>query len=166
MWEDIDSGAHSKDNILWIAEGMTKGLLIWTTNGSYDRKKAVDISGVGWIIFYKNTGWHMTGDFWERSSTASSFQAEMLGLCALHLLACALSEYYNLNDWSPTMCCNNKRALILSSHHRGQIRPSAKCADIRRSFRATKQTYQGGFKYTHVYGHMDHHLSWLQLSLT
>ncbi len=29
-----------------------------------------------------------------------------------------------------------------------------------------KKTYQGGFKYTHVYGHMDHHLSWLQLSLT
>jgi hypothetical protein len=45
MWDDIDSGAHSKDNILWIAEGMTKGLLIWMTNGSYDRKKAVDISG-------------------------------------------------------------------------------------------------------------------------
>jgi hypothetical protein len=64
------------------------------------------------------------------------------------------------------MCYDNKRALILSSHHRGQIRPSAMCANIQRSFRATKQTYQGGFKYTHVYGHMDHHLSWLQLSLT
>jgi hypothetical protein len=55
MWDDIDSGAHSKDDILWIAEGMTKGLLIWTTDGSYNRKKAVDISGVGWIVFCKNT---------------------------------------------------------------------------------------------------------------
>jgi hypothetical protein len=51
MWDNIDSGAHSKDNILWIAEGMTKGLLIWMTNGSYNRMKAVDISGAGWIIF-------------------------------------------------------------------------------------------------------------------
>jgi hypothetical protein len=166
MWDDIDFGAHSKDNLLWIAEGMTKRLLIWMTDGSYDRKKAVDISEAGWIIFCKNTGGRTTGAFSERSSTASSFQAEMLGLCALHLLACALSEYYNLNNWSATMCCNNKRALILSSHHRGQIRPNAKCANIQRSFHATKQTYQGGFKYTHVCGHMDHHLSWLQLSLT
>jgi hypothetical protein len=45
MWDNIDSGVHSKDNTLWIAEGMTKGSLIWTTNGSYNRKKAVDISG-------------------------------------------------------------------------------------------------------------------------
>jgi hypothetical protein len=123
---------------------MAKGLLIWTTDGLYDRKKAVDISGAGWIIFCKNTGLQITGAFWERSSTASSFQAEMLGLCALHLLACAISEYYNLNNWSATMCCDNKHALILSSHHRGQIRPSAKCANIQMSFCATKQTYQGG----------------------
>jgi hypothetical protein len=52
---------------------MTKGSLIWTTDGSYNRKKAVDISGAGWIIFCKNTGWRITGAFWERSSTASSF---------------------------------------------------------------------------------------------
>jgi hypothetical protein len=90
----------------------------------------------------------------------------MLNLCALHLLACTPSKYYKLNNWSATMCYNNKRTLILSSHHRGRIRPSAKCANIQRSFRATKQTYQRGFKYTYVHGHMDHHLSWLQLSLT
>jgi hypothetical protein len=153
--------------LLWIVEEMTKGSLIWRTDGSYNRKKAVDLSGAGWIIFCKNTGRQITGAFWEQSFTASSFQAEMLGLCALHLLACALSKYYtNLNNWSTTMCCDNKRMLILSSHHRGQIRPSAKCADIQRSFCATKQTCQGGFKYTHVYSHMDQHLSWPQLSLT
>ncbi len=47
MWDDIDSGVHSKDNILWIAEGMTIGLLIWTTDGSYKRKMAVEISEAG-----------------------------------------------------------------------------------------------------------------------
>jgi hypothetical protein len=89
----------------------------------------------------------------------------MLGLCALHLLAQAVTEYYDLGRWSATMCCDNKQALLLSSHHKGRIQPSAKCADIQRSFRATKQTYRGGFKYVHVYGHMDQHLSWMQLSL-
>ncbi len=55
----------------------------------------------------------------------------MLGLCALHLLVRAISKYYELDRWTSTLCCNNKRALLLSSHHRGCIRPSAKCVDIR-----------------------------------
>jgi hypothetical protein len=90
----------------------------------------------------------------------------MLGLCALHLLARAITEHYNLGRWSATMCCNNKRALLLSSHHNGRIHPSAKCADICQSFKATKQTYQSGIKYIHVYRHMDQHLPWSQLTLT
>ncbi len=105
------------------------------------------------------------GNFWEQSLTASSFRAEMLGLCALHLLARAISEYYKLDRWTSTLCCNNKQAHLLSSHHRGCIRPSAKCADIRQSFRTTKQTYNVGFTYIHLYGHMDQHLSWSQLNL-
>ena len=55
---------------------------------------------------------------------------------------------------------------MLSSHHNGRIRPSAKCANIRQSFKATKRSYQGGFTHVHVYGHMDRYLLWSQLSLT
>jgi hypothetical protein len=44
------------------------------------------------------------------------------------------------------------------------IRPSANSADIRHSFRATKQGFIGGLKYVHIYG-MDQFLSWNQLSL-
>jgi hypothetical protein len=150
----------------WVADGMTAGTLIWTTDGSYNRKQAADLSGVGWIIFCKATGQRITGYFWERSLTTSSFRAGMLGLCALHLLAKAISEYYELGRWTGTLCCNNKRALLLSSHHNGRIRPSAKCADIRRSFKATKKSYKRGFTYIHVYGHMDQHLSWTQPTLT
>jgi hypothetical protein len=145
---------------------MTEGSLIWTTDRSYDRKRAADLLGVGWIIFCKTTGKRIMGSFWERSSTASSFCAEMLGLCTLHLLARVITDAYEVQSWTALMCCNNKRILMLSSHHRGRIRPSAKCAHIRRNFHATKQTYQGGFKYLHVYGHMDQHLSLMQLSLT
>ncbi len=61
--------------------------------------------------------------------------------------------------------CNNKKTLELSSHHRRRIRPSAKWANIRRSFRATKQTFIGGFKYVHIYGHIDQYLAWNNLSL-
>ncbi len=34
MWEGINAGTHSKDNLTWIAEGMTNVTLIWTTDGS------------------------------------------------------------------------------------------------------------------------------------
>ena len=70
------------------------------------------------------------GNFWEKSTGANSYRAEMLGLCALHLLAQALAEFYKVVKWSPIICCNSKCALKLSSHHRCHIRPSAKCADI------------------------------------
>ncbi len=166
MWRDIDTGDNPKDNMQWVADGMTADTLIWMTDGSYDRKRATDLLGVGWIIFCKATGRRITGSFWERSITASLLRAELLGLCALHLLARAIAEYYDLGRWPAMMCCDNKQALLLSSHYKGRIRPSAKCTDIRRSFQATKQTYQGGFKYVHVYGHMDQHLSWSHLSIT
>jgi len=45
------------------------------------------------------------------------------------------------------------------------IRPSAKCTDIQRSFKATKRTFTGKFTYMHVYGHMVKYLLWHQLSL-
>jgi hypothetical protein len=63
------------------------------------------------------------------------------------------------------MSCNNKQALELSLHHKKRIQPSVKCADIRRSFCATKQTYSGFFHYVHIYGHMEKYLSLTQLSL-
>ncbi len=104
MWCDIVNGNKSIDDMQWVAEGMTAGTLIWTTDGSYDRKQAADLSGAGWIIFCKAIGQRITGFFWEQSITASLFQAEMLGLCALHLLARANTEHYNLGRWTATMC--------------------------------------------------------------
>jgi hypothetical protein len=55
MWRDINTGDKPKDNMQWVADGLTAGTLIWTTDGSYDRKNATDLSGVGWIIFCKAT---------------------------------------------------------------------------------------------------------------
>jgi hypothetical protein len=119
-----------------MVDGLKNGSLIWVTDGSYDRKKAKDLCRVGWMIFCTNTGFRLTGTFWERSPLASLYRAKLLGLCALHLLAQALAEFYQVVGWSATLCCDNKRALEVSSHHKCRIRPSAKCADIRRNLKA------------------------------
>ncbi len=140
-------------------------LVVWTMDGSYDRKQVADLAAVGWIIFCKSTGLRMTGTFWEKSPSASSFRAEMLGLCCLHLLARGVFEFFDLGQWAATLSCDNKRALELSSNHCRRIKPSANSANISCSFRATKQGYIIGFKYVHIYGHMDQFLPWNQLSL-
>ncbi len=155
MWEGIDDDQDTKSDMTWIAEGMTHNLLIWVTDSSYDRKKAQHLSRVGWIIFCTRTGLRLMGTFWEKSTGENSYCVEMLGLCALHLLAQAVSEFYKVDKWAAILYCDNKCALELSSHHRRCIRPSAKCADIRQNLRAIKQSFTGNFKYIHVYGHMD-----------
>jgi hypothetical protein len=165
MREGIDEDQATKEDVTWIAEGMRNNTLIWVTDGSYDRKKAKELSGVGWIIFCTKTGLQLTDTFREKSTTASSFWAEMVGLCTLYLFAQAVAEFYKVEQWSSMISCNNKHALKLSSHHRRCIRPSAKCTDIQRNLRTIKQSFTGNFKYFHVYGHMDKYLKWEQLSL-
>ena len=56
MWEGIEEDQATKEDVTWIAKGMKINTLIWVTDGSYDRKKAKDLSGVGWIIFCTKTG--------------------------------------------------------------------------------------------------------------
>jgi hypothetical protein len=117
-------------------------------------------------MFCSKRGLPLTGTFWERSPAASSYRAEMLGLCTLHLFDRALSEFYKIQEWQAMLCCNNKRVLELSLYACCRIRPSAKCADIQRSLKATKRTFTGKFTYLHVYVHMDSYLLWHHLSLS
>jgi hypothetical protein len=165
MWEDIDTSQEAAKDLEWIAKGLRKNSLVWTTDGSYDRKRAPDLSAVGWIVFCKATGKQLTGTFWEKSPSATSFRAEMLGLACLHILAGGITEYYKIDSWAATISCDNKKALELLSHHQRRIRPIAKCADIRRIFRSIKQSFCGSFHYVHIYGHMDQYLPWAKLSL-
>ena len=118
MWEVIEPGKDTPADVSWIVNGLRNGALIWTTDGSYDRKKAVNLCGVGWMIFCTNTGFRLTGTFWERSPLAISYRTKLLGLCTLHLFAQALAEFYKVIGWTAMLCCDNKRALggVLSPH--------------------------------------------------
>jgi hypothetical protein len=100
MWEGINKNQPAKLELTWLVEGMKSNTLIWVTDGSYDWKKAADLCIVGWIIFCSKTGLQLTATFWERSISASSYLAKMLGLCALHLFARVLSEFYKIQEWT------------------------------------------------------------------
>ena len=110
MWELIEPGKNTPAGVQWIVDGLRNGSLIWTTDGSYDRKQAVDLFGVGWMIFCTATGFCVTSTFWELSPLASSYGAKLLVLCALHLFARALAEFCKIVGWSAMLCCENKCA--------------------------------------------------------
>jgi hypothetical protein len=99
MWDDIDFVQETTQDLKWVAEEMQNNTLVWTTDRSYNRKLAANLSGMCWIIFCKRTGLGMTGMFWEKSPSASLFRAEMLGLCCLHLLARAVAEVFGTGPW-------------------------------------------------------------------
>ena len=73
MWEGIDENQPTKHELTWIVEGMRNRTLRWVTDGSYNRKIAEKISGVGWVIFCTTTGKRLTGWFWEKSESADSY---------------------------------------------------------------------------------------------
>ncbi len=107
MWEGVEDGQATKHDLSWLVQGMESNTLLYVTDGSYDRKRAPVLSGVGWIIFCQTTGKWLFGSFWEKSSSASFYQAELLGLCSLHIFALALSEFYKLSGWKATLCCDS-----------------------------------------------------------
>jgi hypothetical protein len=166
MWAVLEYGKDTPEDLQWLVDSLCNGTSVWATDGSYDQKRAADLCGVGWVVYCTNTGFRLTGTFWERSSSASSCRAELLGLCALHLLSQALAEFHKLTGWSALLCCDNKRALEVSAHSTRRIRPSAKCTDIRRSLKVIRPLLNGTFQYVHVYGHMDSMLKWEQLTPT
>jgi len=106
--------SHKKRSLLAGPRDEVHSLLL-VTDGSYDRKHAPTLSGVGWIIFCRHTGKRLVGSFWEKSSSARLYRAELLGLCSLHLLAQALSKFYK--DQVGKQCCAAIIYVYYSSAH-------------------------------------------------
>ena len=145
---------------------MKNDSLIWVTDGSYDRKRAPTISGAGWLVHCTRTQKTLKGSFFEVSLRASSYQGELLGLCAMHLFALALEEFFVVGGWTAKVCCDNEAALNQASRDRRRVRPSLSCADVLRSLRTSKGKLSATFTYEHVDAHMDRFLLWHQLTLT
>jgi len=75
MWEGIDDNQPTKHDLTcWAVEGMKIKTLIWVTDGSYDKLRAADLSGVGWVIFCTKTRKRLTAGWcWEKSNSANTY---------------------------------------------------------------------------------------------
>jgi hypothetical protein len=93
-------------------------------------------------------------------------QGRALGPLHSASLLAGFGEIPQSIGWTAMLCCDNKRALEVSSHPTCRIRLSEKCANIHRSLKAVTLLLNGTFHYVHIYGHMDCMLKWNQLTLT
>ncbi len=53
MWDDIGFAQETTQDLKWVAEGMQNNTLVWTTDGSYDRKRVANLSGVAGLYSAK-----------------------------------------------------------------------------------------------------------------
>ena len=135
MWEVVNG---ESDDLLWLAEALCQGTSIWTTDGSYDWKRAPRVSGAGWIVCNKATRKVLQGNFYEVSRSASSYRGELLGLLALHTLALTVVEFYGIEQAIGVIRCDNDPALAKSKSNRWKVRSGASQADVLRALRSIK----------------------------
>ena len=165
MWENISTDQYSTRDLTWLVEGMKTGSLIFIADGSYNREKAPKISGTGWIVYCTTAKRKIQGSFYEDSKAASSYRGELLGMCCLLLLATALEEFFDIQEWTAQLSCDNESALYQATRGLKRIRPGASCADLLRSIRSSGNRLNGKFIGVHVDSHMDKYLLWHQLTL-
>jgi hypothetical protein len=131
MWEGINEAQPTKRDLTWLVEGMTSNTLVWVTDILQQNRATVD------------------RHFWGKIPSGKFIFGRNAWLMRPSPI-CQISEFYKIQELIATLCCDNKRALELSSYARRRIRPSAKCTDIQQSLKATKRTFTGNFTYLHV----------------
>ena len=162
MWDGV---VDETQDLRWLIDGITNGTVIGVTDGSYDRKRLPLVSGAGWLLCCTSSKKMLKGNFFEHSSSASSYRGELLGLVALHTLLLALCTFYEIPAASGQVCCDNISALRQSSKRRRRVQTGASQADLLRVIRTIKYSQTLKLSYEHVDGHQDRHKTWRELRL-
>ena len=70
---------------------------------------------------------------YERLNKADSYQGELLGVVAIHLLTTFAADFYLVPVCLGDILCDNKGALNQAAFNRNRVHVSAKHADLFRS---------------------------------
>ena len=164
MWDSFVF--DTDDSLDWLVSAFIGGTLLWVTDGSYNSKIAPDVSGSGWIACDSGSSRRWACSFYEVSSSATSYRAELLGLYSIHVFIKTLLRHFEqLAQHQAKVRCDNKNALRSSSRKNQRIRATSKCADILRAFRSLHRAGGLWVHYGYVPAHLDDILSWEDLTL-
>ena len=56
---------NSRVNMGWVLTALEGGTGIWVTDGSFMPDLRTDVSGVGWVFYFMETGHKLAGLFYE-----------------------------------------------------------------------------------------------------
>jgi hypothetical protein len=154
MW-DYMSGVTSEPS--WLPLALERGAAVLATDGSYDRKRGLNVSGAGWVIACQRSGNILKGSFFEFSSNASSYRGYFLSLVAIHTLVLHACQFYQPTIVTGKIICDSKLALYKSSEKGPRrIRPGVAQADLFQALQSIHQETLGvNLHYKWVKSHQD-----------
>ena len=162
MWSHVQ---NDDPGLRWVLQAIKNGSGIWCTDGSYNRKIAPHVSGVGWVFYCTVQHKKLQGSFYEFATRAGSYRGGLLGFLAIHILMAAFEEYFKLDGSSAKIYCDNQEALYKPKELRRRIPTGASQADIKRVLRNVKTKLKATFFYEWVQSHQDRYKFWHQLTI-
>ena len=148
MWSYLE-GHHQ--SMKWVARALEQGTAIMVPDGAYNKALDPTICGSGWMIACMQQCKLVGGWFYEKSTKAGSYQGELLGAVATHLLATFTAEYYSLPGCKGEYICDNKGALGQAAKILQRVRTGAKHLDLLRALRSIKAKCPMEFCYSHAW---------------
>jgi hypothetical protein len=93
MWEGIKlSGEGEDDTGVWLSNAIRNNTLVAVTDGLYMKELYPNMNSCAFIFECSGGGGRMTGAFPEQTIAACSYQGELLGLLAIHLILLSVNK--------------------------------------------------------------------------
>ena len=143
MWKDL----HMHEDPSWVVECLTNNTLVCVTDGSYQKEFAPELCSAGWIMMCRKTRKCIGGTLVEKSSYASSYRGELLGLLAIRLFLLAIEEYYGVASDGNGLVCDNKAALYTFAKESKRIPSGQANTDIQRVLRNIKTRSRSSYEH-------------------
>ena len=159
VWRHLDG----VEDGTWIAQAIQNGTGILVCDGSYQPQVDDTLGSAGWVFLCERTGRRVRSALQSPGNVANAYRSELTGLYASLALILAVCTVHNINTGSVRVCCDNERALYLSSATTQRVPPKRKHSDILRAIRRVHSEIPVTLNFEHVRGHQDETVAYQDL---
>ena len=146
--QGVDDGA-------WIAESIQNNTLLLVCDGSYQPQLDENLGSAGWKLYCEASHRWACGALQSPGTIANAYRSELTGLYACLALTLAVCTVHQVTEGALRVCCDNEKALYLSSHKSQRVPPRRKHSDILRAIRKVRCAIPVPLTFDHVKGHQD-----------
>ena len=153
------------DDGRWIADAINGSTAILVCDGSYQPHLDSTLGSAAWIIQCSESGRRARGVLRSPGNIANAYRSELAGLYASLATVLAVCTLYEIETGSLRVCCDNERALFLSSSTTQRVSPRRRHSDILRAIRVVRGAIPLSLTFDHVRGHQDDRVMYQDLDL-